>query len=310
MRGEPECPDHEERARDRQHRRSRTRSLGEQRPGQREQRERAEHVAPHSLEVLGGERRQPDREQRVRAVRGAEPARDEGNRDERDGGDDRLHQDAGAVAGVDTVEQLPAEPDLEPGVRPLGLVPGFLDRRVDERVVEARPQPHRPRDQARRRNQHTQVAELEHAQVQPGRDPELGRDAARLIRPASRQPAPSFDRAQQQADGHRDPDRARRGRARAGEPGQQRLIGFEEHERADREREEQRVGVARAVEEPAVRIEREAGDGEQRGAARRGARAHQCAKSISVARPATQVTTISASGVLSIARASGRATSG
>ena len=136
----------------------------------------------------------------------------------------------------------------------------------DERVVEARPQPHRPRDQARRRQQHTQVAQPEHAQVQPGRDPELGRDAARLVGRTGRQPAPSLDRAQQEADGHRDADRARRRGARAREPGQQRLVGFEQDERADREREEQRVGVARAVEEPTIRIEREAGDREDRGA--------------------------------------------
>ena len=150
-------------------------------PRQREQRERAEHVAAHPLEVLGGERGEADREQRVRAVRGAEPSRDERNRHERDGGDDRLHEDPDAIAGVDAMEQLPAEPDLEPRVRALGLIPRLLDGRVRERVVEARPEPHRPRDQPRRRQQHAEVARSQHAEVQPGRDPELGRDAARLV---------------------------------------------------------------------------------------------------------------------------------
>ena len=99
------------------------------------------------------------------------------------------------------------------------------------------------------------------------------------------------------------------GCSRAHEPRQQRLVGFEQQERADREGEEQRIGVPRPVEEPTIWID--AKHATARIAVRRSRRrAHQVANSIRVARPAIHVTMISASGVLWIARARGRATNG
>ena len=208
-------------------------------------------------------------------------------------------------------EQLPAEPDLEPRVRALGLVPRLLDRRVHERVVEARPQPApTTRSSPTGASSTPRSRRRSTPDVEPGRDPEPGRERPSRVAVARGQPTASLDRAQQQTDGDRDADRPRRRRRRARETGQQRLVGFEQDEGTDREREEQRVGVARAVEEP-TRTDRarsrrpRAARSVVRGAARTSARRASASRD-----PPTHVTTISASGVLSIARASGRATSG
>ena len=84
---------------------------------------------------------------------------------------------------------------------------------------------------------------------------------------ANRQSAVLLDRPKEKPDRHRDADRPCGGCGRAREAGEHRMVVLEEQERADGEREEQRVAVARAVQVPRVGVQREARDGDHCGPA-------------------------------------------